>query len=206
MPEKVPNYIAALREVNAEPVAGLEIDDISPYDRLILPGGGDVDPSFYGQAINGSAYIDIELDRLQFSILDKFVKSGKPVLGICRGQQVINVYFGGSLIQHLATAEKHVALNTSDNVHDSITNEDSYLTAIYGTSFSVNSSHHQAVDRLGQGLSAVQYSPDGVIEAVVHERKPVIGVQWHPERMTGAYSSPVFADGLLIFEFFLGFR
>ena len=95
------NYENALRELGARPVVIKEVCDPQEYDGLLLPGGDDVDPARFGQEINGSLGISPELDALQFEVLDRFVKAGKPVLGICRGHQVINIYFGGDLIQDL---------------------------------------------------------------------------------------------------------
>ena len=86
------NYENALRELGARPVVIKEVCDPQEYDGLLLPGGDDVDPARFGQEINGSLGISPELDALQFEVLDRFVKAGKPVLGICRGHQVINIY------------------------------------------------------------------------------------------------------------------
>ena len=85
------NYENALRELGARPVVIKEVCDPQEYDGLLLPGGDDVDPARFGQEINGSLGISPELDALQFEVLDRFVKAGKPVLGICRGHQVINM-------------------------------------------------------------------------------------------------------------------
>lgn len=112
MAGKVGNYIFALESLGAQVHCSLDpLVSAADADALLLPGGGDIDPAYYGEAINGSQQIDRELDQLQFSALDAFVRNGKPVLGICRGHQVINVYFGGTLIQHLPTADSHTAFS-----------------------------------------------------------------------------------------------
>jgi putative glutamine amidotransferase len=144
------------------------------------------------------------LDELQFSMLDDFVKKRKPVLGICRGYQVINVYFGGTMIQHLPTAFRHArALDEPDKVHRCIANETSWLAQLYGTIFSHNSAHHQAMDRSGTGLVIdSRCLEDGTVEAVHHETLPIYGVQWHPERMCLENERTDTVNGLPVFQFF----
>jgi putative glutamine amidotransferase len=174
------------------------------YDGLLIPGGGDINPARYGQENHGSDMIVDALDELQFSMLDDFVKRGKPVLGICRGYQVINVYFGGTMIQHLSTAFRHArALDESDKVHRCIAQENSWLAQLYGATFFHNSAHHQAMDRCGQGLIIdSRCLEDGTVEAVHHQSLPVYGVQWHPERMCLEHERPDTVNGLPVFQFF----
>ena len=182
---KYRNYFDALEALGALPRATGECDP-DVCDGLLLPGGVDVNPKRYGQENVACGPLDDELDALQFSTLDEFVKAGKPVFGICRGQQLINVYFGGTLIQNLPGADIHTMDEETrrDRAHDSVLLNECYLTGLYGPRFPVNSAHHQAVDRPGEGLIPLQRSADGVIEAIAHVRLPVRGVQWHPERMT----------------------
>ena len=179
------NYFDALSALGFE---GVPVDtgcDPAEFAGLLLPGGGDVDPVRYGEAMSPLCDPpDQALDALQLGVLDAFVKAGKPVLGICRGIQVINVYFGGTLIQHLPESPRHSRMGGDvDKVHRVRAEGDSFLAALYGTDFAVNSAHHQAVKALGQGLRIAAVSDDGVTEAVCHESLPVWGVQWHPERM-----------------------
>ncbi len=176
------------------------------YDGLLIPGGGDIDPKRYGQENHGSTHIDKALDTLQFCILDSCIKAGVPVMGICRGYQLINVYFGGTLVQDIPTAAAHARYSAEepDKVHMSQVNHGSWLSHIYGTKFSHNSAHHQAIDRLGTGLIADSRSvEDGVIEAMHHETLPIIGVQWHPERMCFANRRHDTVDGRYVLEYFL---
>ena len=177
---------------------------IDAYDGLLIPGGGDIDPGRYGQENNGSVMIMEQLDELQLSMLDQFIQSKKPVLGICRGLQILNVYFGGTLVQHLPTAERHAPLpGEGDKVHPCQAEKGSWLAGLYGESFVHNSSHHQAVDRPGKGLLIDGICPqDGVVEALHHESLPVYGVQFHPERMCLAWERDDTADGILIFDYF----
>lgn len=174
------------------------------YDGLLIPGGGDINPARYGQENQGSIMIMDALDELQLNMLDDFVKSGRPVLGICRGHQVINVYFGGTMIQHLPTAFRHArGLNEPDKVHRCIAEEGSWLAKLYGVEFPHNSAHHQAVDRLGEGLEAdSRCLEDGTIEALHHLTLPIYGVQWHPERMCLALERDDTVNGLPILQFF----
>lgn len=178
------NYVNALEASGAWCVASLDVNvcDLYDFDALLLPGGGDIDPSFYGEDMNGSRNPDRALDEAQWTMLDVFVKKGKPIFGICRGHQLINVYFGGTLIQHLENAEEHQSAD-GDVYHRSVVCPKSFLSEIYGEGeLEVNSSHHQAVKVLGKGLHPVQYCGD-VIEAMEHEVLPIRSVQWHPERM-----------------------
>lgn len=108
-----------------------------------------------------------------------------PVLGICKGLQIINVALGGTILQDLdPSAAKRHQYDAGDKYHETIIWENSWLYRLYGKEAIVNSAHHQAIGRLGKDLHAVQHCPaDGCIEAVAHENLPVIGVQWHPERI-----------------------
>lgn len=148
-------------------------------DALLLPGGGDLEPWRYGQKNLGSRSMDAKRDQQELDLLDLFVWKRKPVLGICRGLQVINVYFGGSLIQDL---EGHSAVNGADRYH-AVQTTDAKMEMLFGAGMLVNSAHHQAIDRLGKGVNPFQQAPDGTIEGIYHESFPVWAVQWHPERL-----------------------
>ena len=199
------NYFNALSHLGAEGVHMTAPEDTSSFDGLLLPGGGDIEPERYGQALAGSVEIDPKLDDLQFTALDRFVKAGKPVLGICRGHQVINVYFGGTLIQHLPQSPVHRRDPgvPADKVHGVCVREGSWLEKLYGSEFQVNSSHHQAVDRPGEGLEIDACSLDGVAEALHHQTLPVLSVQWHPERMCFENARDDTVDGSLVISKFL---
>ena len=173
-------------------------------DGLLLPGGGDINPELYGQENHGSNPVDRWLDDIQFRILEDFIRHRKPVLGICRGMQVINVWFGGSLIQDMEDASVHMHIpRDKDQVHECRVVKGSWLEKLYAESFYHNSNHHQAVCRLGNDLTVDSHCPvDDVVEALHHNSLPVYGVQWHPERMCLAHKRPDTVDGLAVFRFF----
>ncbi len=175
------NYVLA---AGAEPVVTLDSSRIAECDALLLPGGVDIHPRHYGEENVSCGTIDEELDDLQFAALTAALEQGMPILGICRGCQLINVAFGGSLYQDIATAANHKRVNDADQYHASDALEGSYLDQIYGRHFTINSAHHQAAKTLGKGLIPVQYSSaEGIIEAIRHTTLPIWAVQWHPERI-----------------------
>lgn len=196
---RVDYYTAALQAADMGCAVTLDLAEASGCDGLLLPGGGDIHPSRFGQENRGSRDIDPDLDRAQLAILDAFVRAGKPVLGICRGHQLVNVYFGGSLIQDLPTARDHVARDGKDGLHPVRFAPGSALYGLYGPDAAVNSSHHQGLDELGAGLRVTAAAPDGVVEAAEHVSLPILTVQFHPERMAPAWARPGMADGAPIF-------
>ena len=181
---------------------GLPCFDVAPEscDCLLLPGGGDLEPWRYGQANTASRSLDPARDALEWKLLEYFVSRKLPVLGVCRGMQTINVFFGGDLIQDWPG---HSAVNGEDRLH-AVTTAPSVLRALYGGRCIVNSSHHQVVGRLGNGLEAVQWADDGAVEALRHRALPVWGVQWHPERLLDTGGGR--ADGILLYRAFLSER
>ena len=140
-----------------------------------LAGGSDVDPSFYGQPNLAARNPCRERDALELRQVSEALAAGKPILGICRGAQLLNVAFGGTLCQDIGQAHTGVR-------HGLRFDPSSRLAAIARPEI-VNSRHHQAVDRLGAGLKATAWSAeDGVIEGVEAPDRPfVLAVQWHPE-------------------------
>lgn len=204
--DRYPNYFAALEALGAEGVKAPADADPALFDGLLLPGGDDVDPARYGQQKNGAGDTDPALDELQLSVTDRFFRAGKPILGICRGHQLLNVYFGGTLIQDLPCGSVHDwdKGRSDDKVHLTDALEGSWIRGIYGESFYTNSAHHQAVDRPGSGLTVDQYSRDGVIEAMHHACGYVFSVQWHPERMCFRHRREDTVDGQYVLAWFLG--
>ena len=141
--------------------------------------------------------IDGDIPQRERSLIRSFVASGRPVLGICRGMQAINVYFGGTLCRYM---DGHQAPQ-GDIVHP--THASGLLRRLLGNAPSVNSNHHQAVVRVGHGLRVVQRAADGTVEALCHNTLPIWGVQWHPERQCGALRRRDAVDAAPIFHHFL---
>jgi putative glutamine amidotransferase len=165
-------------------------------DGLLLSGGADVDPARYGDnAVHTETYgVDGERDAFELAIFDAMLERNKPVFGICRGIQVLNVALGGTLIQdvpseHPGAAEighrQHERKLADSDVGHSVAATNDHLFPIFENgNLGVNSFHHQAIRDLSPKLAAVAYSPDGLIEAVAMSDNPaVFGVQWHPELM-----------------------
>lgn len=201
-PESFPNYRQALKAAGARVTFTEGGGSLNTCDGLLLAGGGDLDPVYYGQSCAGSLPPDLKRDAAEMELLEQFVSFKKPVLGICRGMQVINVLFGGTLIQDLPC---HSQLGGNDRLHPVTAEPGCFLESLYGTRCIVNSAHHQAVDRLGNGLKILQQTDDAVPEALAHRSLPVFGVQWHPERLTGVFSRPPAVDGGRIFDFFMSY-
>lgn len=201
-PENFENYKDALKAAGLTPVNSLAIFDTEEYDGLLLPGGGDIDPKYFNEPNKGSRNIESGMDAAQFTLLRQFINAKKPILGICKGMQLINVEFGGNIIQHLPTACRHQYTNR-DQMHKTYASKNSILSGLYGEEFSVNSAHHQGCGQLGEQLAIIQTSAgDNVIEGIIHTRLPILGLQWHPERMCGKHARPDAIDGSRIIEFF----
>jgi putative glutamine amidotransferase len=154
---------------------------------LMLPGGGDVTPEHYGGAPHATNYdVCSERDAFELALVRAaLARDGFPVLGICRGMQLLNVALGGDLVPHLPDQYgddvPHRTPDVRSVVHDVELAPESVLGAVHRvTQLAVHSIHHQAVGRLGAGLRAVAWSPDGVVEAVELDAS-VVAVQWHPE-------------------------
>lgn len=173
------------------------------YDGLVICGGRDSNPKLYGEEINGAVNIDYLRDDAELKLIDAFVKAGKPVLGICRGCQLLNIYFGGSLIQDLPNAEDHRTTEEKRSIHNVKALKGSFAEKLYGSEFFVNSYHHQAVKKLGDGLEVVLTCDDGVIEGFCHKELPVIAVQFHPEKQRPDVLPEGVVDGIKIFEYFI---
>ena len=145
---------------------------------LIIAGRDrDIHPKYYGEEPDPRVNYpeDDDEDELDFKLIEEFVKLNKPILGVCSGLQSLNVYFGGTLKQHI---ENH----TSDDSlikHNIIIEENSFLYSLYGKRSLVNTIHHQAVNKVAEGFKITAIAEDGIIEAV--EKGNLIGIQWHPE-------------------------
>ncbi|MGN6695440.1 MAG: gamma-glutamyl-gamma-aminobutyrate hydrolase family protein [Aquihabitans sp.] len=159
---------------------------VAGIDGLLLTGGGDIEPAHYGAGRDPeTGPADDVRDRWELALVGAARDAGIPILGICRGAQVINVAFGGTLVQHLPdrAADGHDDLpRSADEVHDITVAPGTRLHRILGVpSTRANTLHHQSVDEIGSGLVASGIADDGVVEVVEAVDGPVLGVQWHPE-------------------------
>lgn len=170
-------------------------EDGAGCDALLLSGGDDVDPARFGQPVHScTAGISAERDRLEIDLVLEYRRAGRPVFGICRGIQVLQVALGGPLVQHVPdlladgpfAGERHAKDRGADAMHGLCWTAGTRLGDALGRPSRVNSAHHQAVDaaRLAPGLRVCAASPGGIVEAVEGTAgPPLYGVQWHPERM-----------------------
>lgn len=165
------------------------VQDALTCDGLLLPGGGDMDPKFYGQArIPACGGPNLLRDAAEPLLLRAFLAADKPVLGICRGIQVMNAVLGGDLYQDIKPFE-HLPHNGHwAKVHTVTVRRGTLLSRILGQdTVLVNSQHHQAVDRVAPGFTLAALSEDGIVEAIEKpDARFCLGVQWHPEWLSDA--------------------
>ncbi len=160
-------------------------------DGLVLTGGTDIDPRRYGADPHPELLApEPERDELELGLFSAALASEVPVLGICRGIQLINVHQGGTLDQHTPDHARF-DVPVTHGVHEITFTEGSTVHALYGDSLAVNSLHHQAVDEVGDGLEATGWAEDGTIEALELGDR-VVAVQWHPEMMATRSTDPIF--------------
>jgi putative glutamine amidotransferase len=186
----------AARYARALAAAGLEPVILAPPEQrslaeigvagLLISGGTDVDPELYGQdPAPETERPDHPRDRMEHRLLREALQTDLPVLGICRGMQLLNVFHGGTLVQHHQRQATH-RVRTGDRslpAHDAIVQPGTRLAGILGAGrCAVNSRHHQAANRVPYQLQISARAPDGIVEAVERKDKAfVVAVQWHPE-------------------------
>ncbi len=170
--------------------------DLKKCDGLILTGGHDIHPRFYGREdymkLLEKEDVNEKRDEFEFKIIQEALKANMPILGICRGMQVFNVAMGGSMIPDVKSEGYHEHAKTKDGKDRrhkiTIEKETTLHWIVETTKGEVNSAHHQAVDAIGSGLKVTARSPDGIVEGLEwadSESKPFLQlVQWHPERMS----------------------
>ena len=186
-------YVDAIRRAGGVPVVlppvlGPVPEALDALSGLIFPGGGDINPQHYGGDDHDANYgICRERDHFELELARAALERGLPVVCVCRGMQLLNVALGGDLIAHIpdvyGTSVVHRTSDVQAIPHPVSIANGSHLERVYGTtSATVQSLHHQAVGRLGDGLQAVAWASDGVVEAIESSRHEfVVGVQWHPE-------------------------
>ena len=191
-------YVRAVSRAGATPILATPsvedapVDALSSFDGLLLIGGGDVAPSTYGANDHPDQYgVDGARDAAESALLREALRIEMPVLAVCRGAQVVNVAFGGTLLQHLPDVAELTDHGRpgggGPSTHDVKVVADSRISEIVGAeSITCSSHHHQAIDRIGDGLVAVGRSDDGIVEAVEHEDGWLVAVQWHPEDTAGS--------------------
>jgi len=173
--------------VKVTTVYSLKKVDPAKYDGLIIPGGHNIDPKMYGAKRSKYTYgTNIKKDKMQVKAVKRFVEAGKPVLGLCRGCQLINVAFGGTIKQHI---KWHKGYRKVKNV------KGYWMYSMYGKKRSTYHFHHQCVKKLGKGLVATSYDVNsGHIESIQHKTLPVYGVQWHPDCDTKKQGNKFFKE------------
>jgi putative glutamine amidotransferase len=187
------NYVDAVRRAGGRATLVLPGDDREPGELLervhglLLVGGGDVEPARYGAPAHPETYgVEPDRDELEIALLHEADRRRTPTLCICRGMQVLNVAFGGTLLQHLPDEDRFgphgVPSGEEGVVHDVKLASGSRIASAAGAEFvSCFSHHHQGVDRIGDGLVPTGWSPDGLVEALERPDGWMVGAQWHPE-------------------------
>lgn len=197
-------YIDAVNNCGGIAIAKYCPDASTDYDGLILCGGNDINPSYYNEEVNGSVDIDANRDASEYELLKAFIAAKKPIMGICRGCQFLNIAFGGTLHQDISNAKEHSSFSDYDLIHSVTATHGSFIHSLYGEQFMVNSFHHQAVNKLGNDLEVIMTASDGkIIEGIKHKALPIFGVQWHPERMCFSKKGKDTVDGSALFEYFI---
>ena len=171
-------------------------------DAIVITGGDfDIDPSLYGKKNIGSRKIKNSRTQFEIKIFKKFLKNQKPILGICGGQQLINIACGGTLIQDIKKEKKskinHEQKNPRNQTsHSIIIKKNTKLIKITKKNkIQVNSAHHQSVDKLGKNLITSAVGEDSIVEAIEHTNHPwCLGVQWHPEFLITTYDKLLFKN------------
>ena len=176
-------------------------------DAVVINGGGDVAPERYGARRHPRTYgVQEQRDRFEIELVRAAADRDVPVLGVCRGIQLINVALGGTLVQHVPDVggADHMRDDALDQcIHDVLLAPGSQLSALYGRDrLSVNSLHHQAVDRPGPGLRVAATALDGTVEGIESDDGRILGVQWHPELL----ADPTAWEHLPLFRWLLAAR
>ncbi len=186
------DYAAAISAAGGYPVMLFGEGTIPSFlDGIVLSGGGDIDPLlFHQEPLRESGEISPFRDQLELSLCQAAIQKDIPLLGICRGMQIINIALGGTIYQDISVQTKSTLKHSQQAPRDYATHsifveDNTLLSQLLGKQkTTVNSFHHQAVALLGEGLRFSAKSPDGLIEALEHTEKTfVFGVQWHPEAM-----------------------
>ncbi len=175
-------------------------ETMDTVDGLLLPGSRDMDPKFYGEEPHPKLKpMSIERTETEFRVLEQAIEGKKPVLGICGGMQLLNVFYGGSLHQDIHSHLPDALVHENGRVHEIEVTEGTVLYEIAGrNNFPVKSYHHQSVNKVGEGLSVNAVTSDGIVEGIETEAAPfILGVQWHPELEDTEISKSIFTKFIL---------
>lgn len=204
------NFVNAILKAGGVPILSAH-GDADTYARIadgvMFTGGSDINPVHYGEKPykEGLSYID-ERDEMEIAICKSFYELKKPMLGVCRGIQTINVALGGTLVQDIPTMVELSAHKQSlfpdKSAHYVRSTEGSAMRKLFGEEFIVNTHHHQSVRDCAPGFRVTAVTDEGVIEAIEHESLPIIGTQWHPERMIGEENFEM-ENMMPLFEYFV---
>lgn len=181
------NYVNAVKISNNTPVITTDVNLQYDCDALLLTGGGDVSPFLYDSPSNFLYDVNGSVDLAELFLIDKFSKSNKTIVGVCKGLQILNVYFKGSL----KNVDYHL-IKGKDVYHKISKTANHKINCVLGDNPIVNSRHKQAIDVLGENLKPVYVAADGTIECVISEKFPIIAVQFHPERMASDFTENFF--------------
>ena len=176
------DYGRAIEYAGGIPIVALNPKLIDEYfamsDGLLFIDGPDIHRGRYGKFYTPNEQIPFsnrEREEMELKLCEVFVKSKKPVLGIARGMQMVNVFFGGTLCDNAEENSKHIKIteNKTEFAYHTIT--------MHNKNYKVNSAHKRVIENLGEGIVAIAYAEDNTIEAIKHSTLPILGVQWHPE-------------------------
>ncbi|MCO0600526.1 gamma-glutamyl-gamma-aminobutyrate hydrolase family protein [Peribacillus butanolivorans] len=208
------DYPSCIVNAGGIPIPISVIDDegymdsiLDRIDGLVLTGGSDLSPQFYRQPYKkGLGSINPIRDSFEMKLVEKAIKKQMPIIGVCRGLQLLNVFFGGTLIQDIDENFKTVLKHDGymgpkwGIAHNVKLDKNKVLYKCFGKEeIEVNSFHHQIIDTLGSGFEVAAMSEDGIIEGIVHTEYPfIVAVQWHPEMMADVYQEQLKLFQLLI--------
>lgn len=212
------SYMNAIADAGGIPVMMGSTALASEYadlaDGLLLTGGESVHPARFGETFHHLADQDTDVahnlkagcnaarDEMEFAVFQEFYRRKKPIMGICRGHQLVNAALGGHNM--LNFPRKHPFEHSEGIQHEIEACDGSILQKLYGNRFMVNSFHRDCADRAGSEVNVTARALDGTIEAIEHKTLPIFSVQFHPERMRGDTPNPTFGpDGTRLFEYFI---
>lgn len=202
-------YIDMFKKINAELIC-ITPSNINTYEKLskicdglLLTGGLDIDASYFNEENLPVNQLELpEVDKMDIELIQLFHHQKKPIIGICRGHQLINIAFGGTLYQDIPsqyhTDIQHCQKSNQQYSHQILITPDSSMASFFPERITVNSFHHQAIKKLANGFRIMAYSEDGLIEAI--ENDHIMSVQWHPEKINDENQEKIIQLFLKLFQ------